>query len=82
MFFMSSSLRKKARTSSAIPCPGCGRKGMKVVVESCTLRDGTRMTDLKQYKCGACHARYFDDEAMHRIQAQRGQSRRTALVAG
>ena len=68
---MSSSHRKKAPTSESLPCPECGRLQLARVVETCPLGDGLTVKRLSHYKCQACGARLFDDEAMHAIQAAR-----------
>jgi len=41
------------------------------VVETCRLEDGIAVKRLGHCKCQACSARFFDDEAMHAIQAAR-----------
>ena len=43
------------------------------VVENCRLDDGLSVKRLPHLKCRACDARFFDDVAMHRIQAQRAR---------
>jgi len=43
------------------------------VVESCRLDGGVSVKRLRHFKCRACGARFFDDEAMHRIQAERAK---------
>ena len=40
-------------------------------VENCRLDDGLRVIRLRHFKCQACGARFFDDDAMHRIQSER-----------
>jgi hypothetical protein len=42
-------------------------------VENCRLDDGFSVKRLRHLKCRACGARLFDDEAMHRIQAERAK---------
>ncbi len=68
---MSSSHQKKAPTSEALPCPECGKMQMTHVVETCKLEDGLTVRKLAHYKCGSCKSRFFDDDAMHRIQSAR-----------
>jgi len=68
---MSSSHQKKAPTSEALPCPECGKNRMTRVVETCRLEDGLTVKKLAHYKCPSCSSRFFDDDAMHRIQAAR-----------
>ena len=54
-----------------LPCPECGEIKMIRVVETCRLEDGFTIKKLPHYKCQSCGARFFDDEAMNRIQAKR-----------
>ena len=68
---MSSSHQKKAATSEAFPCPECGKMQMVRVVETCRLEDGLTVKKLAHYKCRSCGSRFFDDDAMHRIQTVR-----------
>lgn len=68
---MSSSHQKKAPTSEAFPCPDCGKIRMNRVVETCKLEDGLVVRKLAHYKCRSCGSRFFDDDAMHRIQTAR-----------
>ena len=44
---------------------------MASVVETCRLKDGLTVKRLSHYKCPSCGARFFDDDAMHRIQDAR-----------
>ncbi|MHC4227174.1 MAG: hypothetical protein ACYSW0_07055 [Planctomycetota bacterium] len=41
------------------------------IVETCQLDDGLTVKKLAHYKCSSCGSRFFDDDAMHRIQAER-----------
>jgi transposase-like protein len=41
------------------------------VVETCRLEDGLTVKKLAHYKCRSCGSRFFDDDAMHRIQTVR-----------
>jgi transposase-like protein len=41
------------------------------VVETVRLADGLTIRKLAHYKCRSCGSRFFDDEAMHTIQAAR-----------
>jgi len=68
---MSSSHRKKALTSEALPCPECGKIQMIRVVETCKLADGLVVKKLTHYKCSSCDTRFFNDDAMHHIQTAR-----------
>jgi predicted RNA-binding Zn-ribbon protein involved in translation (DUF1610 family) len=73
MYSMSSYPAKKAQISEPYPCPDCGAEKMVTVVETCRLEDGLVVKDLQHYKCRACGARFFDDNAMHRIQSARAK---------
>ena len=44
---------------------------MALTVENCTLEDGLVVKRLQHLKCKACDSRFFDDDAMHRIQDER-----------
>lgn len=68
---MSSSHPREAPISEPLPCPDCGKIQMTRTVETCRLEDGLTIKRLRHYKCQSCGARFFDDEAMHRIQFQR-----------
>jgi len=50
------------------------------VVENCRLDDGLAVRRLRHFKCAACGGRFFDDEAMHRIQHKRAKHSATAAV--
>lgn len=71
---MSSFHQREARISEPYPCPDCGADAMITVNENCVLSDGLKVKKLKHLKCTACGKRYFDDEAMHKIQYQRAES--------
>ena len=71
MFSMSLSRPREAAMSEPFPCAECGKVQMRRVVENCRLEDGCVVKRLSHLKCGSCGARFFDDEAMHRIQSQR-----------
>ena len=75
---MSSSHQKKAQTSEALPCPECGKTQMIRVVETCRLADGLTVKKLGHYKCRSCGSRFFDNDAMHEIQAARASHRSLA----
>ena len=68
---MSSFHQKGAPISEPLPCPECGEIQMTRTVETCRLEDGLTVRRLRHYKCQSCGARFFDDDAMHRIQALR-----------
>lgn len=68
---MSLSHPREAPISEPLPCPDCGQIQMTRTVETCRLEDGLTIKRLHHYKCHACGARFFDDEAMHRIQFER-----------
>lgn len=57
--------------SEPYPCPECGAVEMIHVVENCRLDDGLVVKRLRHLKCRSCGARFFDDDAMHRIQSLR-----------
>jgi transposase-like protein len=48
------------------------------VVETVQLADGLTVKKLAHYKCGSCGSRFFDDDAMHSIQAARELERSSA----
>jgi predicted RNA-binding Zn-ribbon protein involved in translation (DUF1610 family) len=75
---MSSSHKRKAPTSEALPCPECGKVEMVRVVENVRLADGLMVKKLAHYKCRFCGSRFFDDDAMHAIQAARTPGRSSA----
>jgi transcriptional regulator NrdR family protein len=70
---MSSSPPRKALTSEPLPCPECGAVQMTRTVENCRLEDGLTVRRLRHFKCHSCDARFFDDNAMRRIQAERNK---------
>ena len=68
---MSSSPQREVRISDPLPCPECGAVQMADTVDNYRTEDGLMVRRLRHLKCGACGARFFDDAAMHRIQAVR-----------
>jgi transposase-like protein len=48
------------------------------VVENARLADGLTVRKLAHYKCRSCGSRFFDDGAMHAIQAARAAHRSSA----
>jgi len=48
-----------------------GPQRMVRTVEDCRLDDVPSVRRLRHFKCQACGARFFDDDAMHRIQSER-----------
>jgi len=52
------------------------------VVETCRLEDGVTVKRLGHYKCQACGGRFFDDEAMHAIQAARSATAKANTRTG
>ncbi len=68
---MSLSLQKKAQISEPLPCPECGEETMKHTVEDCPIEGKLTVKQLSHFKCQACGARFFDTEAVHRIQEER-----------
>ena len=77
---MSSFHPKEAQISEPLPCPECGEVQMAPTVESCRLGDGLTVKKLRHYKCKSCGARFFDDDAMHQIQAAREERAVSAVV--
>lgn len=73
MSSMSSSHQRKAPTVKTLLCPLCGTVAMSRITETCTLNDGLVMKLLMHWKCGECEERFFDDDAMRRIQEERGK---------
>jgi len=55
---------------------------MTCVVETCRLDDGVTVKRLSHYKCEACGARFFDDDAMHAIQAARSATAKANARTG
>jgi len=70
---MSSSPQREAQMSEPLPCPECGAMQMAYTVETCQTEDGLTVRRLRHLKCSGCAARFFDDEAMHRIQSERAK---------
>ncbi len=70
---MSSSHPREAPISEPFPCVECGKTEVVSVVENCRLADGLTIKRLRHYKCRSCGAKFFDDDAMHRIQQQRAE---------
>lgn len=79
---MSSSRPKRAPISESLPCPECGKVQMARVVETCHLENGLAVKRLRHFKCAACGARFFDDEAMHAIQAARSATGKASTRTG
>ena len=77
---MSSYPRKEAPISEPLPCPECGELCMETHVETCRLGDGLAVKKLRHLKCSACGARFFDDNAMHRIQSVRNAQTATPTI--
>ena len=48
------------------------------LTETAELADGLTIKELAHHKCRSCGSRFFDDGAMHRIQAARAENRRRA----
>jgi len=63
--------RKKVQTYELLPCPECGAEKMMNAVGNCRLDDGLIIRKLRHQKCLACGARFYTDDAMHRIQTER-----------
>lgn len=70
---MSSSPQKEARMSEPLPCPECGALEMAQTVANCRIDVGLSVKRLRHFRCRACGARLYDDDAMHRIQRERAK---------
>jgi hypothetical protein len=46
-------------------------ESLTLALEDCRLDDGLCVRRLRHFKCQACGARSFDDDAVHRIQPER-----------
>ncbi len=77
---MSSFRRKEAPTSELLPCPQCGKTQMACVVETLPLEDGLTVENLRHYRCRNCGSRFYDDEAIHQIQAARKSKTRSTVI--
>jgi transposase-like protein len=44
---------------------------MACIVETLRIENGLRVENLRYYRCRSCGSRFYDDEAIHRIQAAR-----------
>ena len=77
---MSSSPLKEALTSEPLLCPECGAVHMVQTIENCRFQDGLTMKRLRHFKCQTCDARFFDDDAMGHIQAERNKHRMPRAV--
>ncbi|MEW6365466.1 MAG: hypothetical protein AB1714_12640 [Acidobacteriota bacterium] len=64
--------------SEALPCPECGAGLLVDTIEDCRLQDGLCVRRLRHFRCRACGSRFFDDEAMQRIQSMRAAARKHA----
>ena len=72
---------KEVQITEPLPCPECGEIQMIRVVETCRLEDGFTIKKLRHYKCQSCGARFFDDEAMNRIQNERSVRDQEMVIA-
>jgi transcriptional regulator NrdR family protein len=72
---------KEAPMIEPLLCPECGKTQMIRVIESCQLEDGFTVKKLRHYKCQTCEARFFDDDAMHRIQTERATREHRVEIA-
>ena len=66
-------------TSDAIR-PECGKVQSTRVVETCPLDNGLTVKKPRHLKCRACDGRFFDDNAMRRIQMERATRSLMAAV--
>src|ERR1035437_619107 len=73
MSSMSSFPQRKTQMAEPLPCPECGAVRMTRVAENCRGEEGLTVRRLRHFKCLACGARFFDDDAMHRIQSERSR---------
>lgn len=74
----SSSRRKSPRSPSENPslkvCAACGSTRVQRKRVSVRLRDGRSLTGVEADVCAACGERYYDLEAMQKLEAQRGNN--------
>ncbi len=75
---MSLSLQKKrsidkklSKELEALPCPECEQLAMKKIKSDCTLSDGTFIQNLEYFYCSSCHAKFYDNAAMVKIEEER-----------
>ena len=68
---MSSSHQKKAQIYKTLPCPECGESELHYVTEDVQLNDGAIIPELHYLKCRSCKSKFFDDDAIHKIQSIR-----------
>ena len=65
--------QKAEGESEPMPCPECGAMQMTQTVGNCRLSDGIVVRRLRHFRCGECGSTFFEDAAMHRIQAERAK---------
>jgi transposase-like protein len=53
---------------------------MACVVETLHLENGLTVESLRHYRCRHCGSRFYDDEAIHRIQAARKSKARPTAI--
>ena len=75
---MCSFLQKEARITENFPCPECGEMQLHYVTEDIILRDGKKILNLRHLKCAACNSRFFDDEAIRKINRERRKTESSA----
>ena len=73
MCSMFSSRPSEAPISEPLPCPACDETAVVRTQEDCQLEDGLAVKALEHFKCSTCGARFFDDVAIHRVQAERAR---------
>ena len=70
----SSSRRRSPRSPSERPslkvCVACGSKRVKRQTVSVRLRDGRTITGIEAEVCAACGERYYDLDAMNRLEGE------------
>ncbi|GEM_PF-688779 len=70
-YFMSSFPQKETPMYESLPCPECGALRMTQTVENYRLEKGLTVKRRRHFKCPLCGVRFFDDDAVRRIQAKR-----------
>lgn len=53
---------------------------MSQTIENCRFDDGLVIKRLRHFKCSACGARFFDDDAMHCIHSHREKQSLSGVV--
>lgn len=66
---------------AVLGCPECGKRAMRRALGPCRLDDGTLIPELERFHCFSCHADFFDDAAMGRIEAHREAQSSKPVIA-